>query len=160
MNVQPASSESPSRRRRLFVWLLPLVWTTVAWRNFSHPGDQFSGFAAGAMAGMWAISLPSEITTPAQFLTRVLVAGAATMALAGALLDRLHVRLVPWLIVVCIASGTILLTDIASHTSLQHALDSRGSYQAFLLPAINLGQYFASLVMFVFTGVTRHLRTA
>lgn len=71
------------RRRWLFVWYLPAVWTTVAWSNFFHPGDEYGGFAASSLAGLWILLVFDFSGNINHAFPPVLLAGAATVSVFG-----------------------------------------------------------------------------
>lgn len=134
------------RPRWLFVWFLPALWTSVAWLNFSHPGDEYGGFAVGSLAGLWIVILFDMGGEPARMLPPILVTGAATIAIAGFLLDKLRVPFLVWLVIAGNVAAALYLWSMSSFPSLERALSKNGSYAAYALPAINLGLYAATIV--------------
>lgn len=134
-------------RRRRFVWLLPLLWTPVAWFNFHHPGDEYGGFAAGSLAGLWIAILFDLGGNPGDLLPPILAAGVMTLAIAGLVLDKLRTPLGPWLFLWIAAAIGIFLWVHSQFPSPQRVIGKMGSYWALVLPAVNLGLYTATAVL-------------
>ncbi len=143
------------RPQRLCVWLLPVIWTAVAWTNFAYPGDEYGGFAVGSLAGIWILRLIQFTSDPLHMLPLVLVAGAATVAVAGFLMDKLRVPWAPWIVLMLGAATAFFLRWFGSFPSVERALSKNGSYEAYVLPSINMGLYAATITMLVGTGLYR-----
>lgn len=141
--------------RWLYVWLLPLVWTGVAWANFYHPGDEYGGFVVGSLAGVWIALVVKMTGSPNNMLPPLLMAGATTVALAGLMLDLLRVRWQYWSVLMLGAAMLLFAWSFGSYPSVQRALSKNGSIQAYIFPSINLGIYFASIVSIIVTACYR-----
>lgn len=145
------------RPRWLYVWLVPIVWTAVVWTNYRYPGDEYGGFGGGAMAGLWSLKVLG-ITDPHRMLPPILLAGAATVAAAGALMDKLRAPWVPWIVLMLTVSTAFFAWWFGSFPSVERALGKNGSYQAYVLPSINIGIYAATLVVLPCTAIYRFAR--
>jgi hypothetical protein len=141
--------------RRLFVWLAPLLWTTVAWFNFQHPGDEYGGFAAGSLAGLWIVILFDVGGSPANMLPLILGAGAVTVAIAGLVLDKLRAPPAPWLALLVVFAVGLCLWELQSYPSMEKAISKNGSYAAYVLPGVNLGLYAATIATAIGTAAYR-----
>jgi hypothetical protein len=145
----------PRRPRWFYIWLLPAVWTTVAWANFSHPGDEYGGFAAGSLAGLWIVILFDVGGSPGDMLPLILCAGAATVAVAGLVLDKLRAPFIPWAAIVVVVAPVLCLWQLSGFETLERAISKNGSIESYVLPAINLALYAATFVVAIGTGVFR-----
>ena len=143
------------RPRWLFVWFLPLVWTTVAWNNFAYPGDEYGGFGVGSLAGLWIFGVCDFGGNINRILPPVLFAGAATVAVFGLLLDRLRAPRRAWALVFASAAVSLYSWSFYSFPTVELALAKNGSYEAYILPSMNLGLYAATLTMLAGTGLYR-----
>lgn len=149
------------RPRLLFAWFLPLVWTTIASCNYYYPGDEYGGFYVGSMAGLWIAiiaDIAGAIATPQQGAVLVVTAGATTVAIAGWLLDKLRAPFIAWSVVFSIVATSLFAWSFGSFPSVERALAKNGSYEAYILPAMNLGLTFATLVTLVGAGGYRLMR--
>ncbi len=143
------------RRQRFFAWYLPAVWTIVAWNNFAHPGDEYGGLVAGTLAGLWILLFVGPIGDVRGTFLLVLAAGAPTVALAGWGLDKLRTPRAAWLALSLTLAGGLLLQAFASFPSIERALAKNGSYEAYILPAVNLGLTAATVSMILVVGLIR-----
>jgi hypothetical protein len=143
------------RPRRLFSWWLPLIWTSIAWMNFHYPGDEYGGFAAGSLAGLWIFLIIPQINDVKWALPFILLAGATTTGICGFVMDKLRVPSIAWLVLWLIAASSILAWAFYSFPSVERALAKNGSYAAYVLPAMNLGVYASTIVMVACTGLYR-----
>lgn len=143
------------RPRWFFAWYLPGVWTTVAWNNFAYPGDEYGGFAAGSLAGLWILFFFNSLGDVRTIFWLILAAGTPTMAIAGLGLDKLRAPRVAWLALCLAMAGALLFWALASFPSVDRALAKNGSYEAYILPAVNLGLTAATSTMLLFVGLVR-----
>jgi hypothetical protein len=143
------------RGQRFFVWYLPAAWTIVAWNNFAHPGDEYGGLVAGMLAGLWILLFIGPLGDVRGTFLLVLVAGAPTVAIAGWGLDKLRTPRVAWLALSLALAGGLLLQAFASFPSIERALAKNGSYEAYVLPAFNLGLTGATVTMLLVVGLVR-----
>jgi hypothetical protein len=143
------------RRRWFFVWYLPVVWTTVAWSNFYHPGDEYGGFAASSLAGLWILLVFDFSGNINQAFPPVLLAGAATVSIFGWLLDKLRAPRPLWGVLFAVVAVSLFCWSFFSFPSVERALAKNGSYEAYILPSMNLGLYAATLASLAGTGLFR-----
>jgi hypothetical protein len=148
------------RAGRTLVWVLPLVWTVCCWVNFHFPGDEYAGWVIGSVAGTWILMLgivknSGDINVFWDALGPALVAGAATMAVLGWLLDRLRAPLA------ILPLGTIpiasLMTWIAwrNYGSYKRLVGGMGSLTAVILPGINIGLTVTAVAAVLVLGAWR-----
>jgi hypothetical protein len=144
-----------SSRPRFFSWVLPILWGTIATFSFRYPGDEYGLFGVGSLSGLWALWLfPSlhQGVSPDRIFPVVLVAGVATMAVLGFLLDLLRCSRVAF-VITWLAAATILLAHVLSlFENYERALAKNGSPQAYVLYAANLSLLFASLLLLLITA--------
>lgn len=148
------------RRRWLYSWFLPLVFVTVAWHNFHYPGDEYAGFfLGGCLEGLWIFAIIDDngwgVDRAAVF---VVGAGAATVSVAGWLLDKLRVPYLAWCLLLWLTAGAVFAWSLSLFPTVERALAKNGSYEAYILPAINLGLIAATAVTFAGTGFFRVLQ--
>ncbi|MGH7139730.1 MAG: hypothetical protein ACREHD_28655, partial [Pirellulales bacterium] len=136
------------RPRWLYSWFLPLFWTTVAWNNFYYPGDEYGGFfLGGALPGLWIIAIVGSMGNVQHTAVLVVAAGAVTVAVAGWLLDKLRAPFVPWALLSLVSAAGLFAWSLSHFPTIERALAKNGSYEAYVLPALNVGLTFATLVM-------------
>lgn len=143
------------RPRWLFAWFLPLVWTTVGWNNLTHPGDEYGGFFSGSLAGLWIIAVVGSAGSVQRTGVFVLVAGSVTVAFAGWVLDKLKAPFLPWALLFLITAAVFFTRWFGSFPSVERALAKNGTYEAYLLPSLNLGLTMATLAILASTGLFR-----
>ena len=143
------------RPRWLYSWLLPLLWTTIAWNNFYHPGDEYGGFFVGSLAGLWVGMLVSSAGSVQRGAMLLVAAGAGSVATAGWILDKLRAPLIPWFCLFLATAAGLFAWSFGSFPSVERALAKNGSYEAYVLPSLNLGLTFATLAVLLATAVYR-----
>jgi hypothetical protein len=144
------------RPRWLYSWFLPLLWTTIAWNNYYHPGDEYAGFfSGGSLAGLWIIAIIGDAGAVHHTAVLVVATGAGTVAVAGWLLDKLRAPLIPWAFLFLLSAAGIFQRSFGSFPTVERALAKNGSYEAYILPSLNLGLIFATLVMLAATALHR-----
>jgi hypothetical protein len=143
------------RPRWFYSWFLPLLWTTIAWNNFCHPGDEYGGFFGGSLAGLWIIAIVGDAGSVLRGATFVVATGAGTVAIVGWLLDKLRAPLTPWAFLFSLTAAGLFALTFGQFPTVERALAKNGSYEAYILPSLNLGLTFAALVMLVATGLYR-----
>jgi hypothetical protein len=144
------------RPRWLYAWFLPLFWTTVAWNNFYYSGDEYSGFFfGGALPGLWIIAIVGSMGNVQHTAILVGAAGAGTVAIAGWILDKLRAPFVPWALLFLVTATGLFAWSMSRFPTIERALAKHGSYEAYVLPALNVGLIFATLVMVTGSGLHR-----
>jgi hypothetical protein len=135
------------KHRLLFTWLLPLIWTSVAAVNFRYPGDEYGGFGLGSLPGLWILLVTGPISDINRLLAPVLLTGAATMSVAGLLLDRLRVSMAAWSALTVVFGGLICWYWLQTFPSWERAMGKNGSLLAYLLPSFNAGLAASTVVL-------------
>ena len=78
-----------SRQRRMFIWLLPLVWSAIFLLSLAHPGGENAGLLWTGAPGIWILYICNS-------LAAVLAAGAAVVAAGGLVMDWVAVPVPRW----------------------------------------------------------------
>lgn len=145
-------SLAPPPPRPWFIWLLPAVFIGGCALGALWPGHSGQLFSIGALPGIWACFLWGAGVEPPASLLPTLLAGVPIIWFLGRLLDRLRADFRVWLAVVVVAavvSGYLLLQ---SHEDLETAIDHHGSLWAYVVCALQLGAFAATLVAMAFSG--------
>lgn len=145
-------------RHRFFIWLLPLAWALTSFAAVHRPGDEYGLWGAGALAGIWIVPLLGHAGSVWSLLPLVLAAGMATLAIVGALLDRLRTPRLGWMLAWAAAATAFCGLTIAAYPSYDRAISRNGSLLAYLLFASNMGLYAACGLMLLIMPVWRLLR--
>ncbi|HET6878544.1 MAG TPA: hypothetical protein VFI31_00130 [Pirellulales bacterium] len=143
------------RPRWLYAWFLPLLWTTIAWQNFYHPGDEYGGFFVGSLAGLWVGAFSINAGSVRQAAILVVAAGATSVATAGWILDKLRAPLAAWFCLFLVTAAGLFARSFGAFPSVERALAKNGSYEAYVLPSLNLGLTLATLAVLLATAVYR-----
>ena len=138
--------------RKLFAWLLPLWFVVGVLLAMQWPGRGWKLFSIGALPGVWATFLlgadvPGATGTVLGWVLPSLVVGAALTWLLGLLLDRLEADVRLWtgaLLLGAAVAGYVLLQG---YVDLDGAVDHHGSLFAFVICAMQLGSYGATLLL-------------
>ena len=137
----------PSRPRARFTWLLPAVFLVGSSLGSVWGGHGGQLFVIGALVGVWACFLLPNGADASGWLLPTLLGGVPILLLFGWLLDRLRADL--WLY----AAAGLLVSAVAGYALLQgygdfgHALDHHGGFLAYLICALQLGSYGATLLV-------------
>jgi hypothetical protein len=142
-------------RRWCYVWMLPLVWVLVSFAAANYPGDEYGLWGVGSMAGVWIIAIVGNVSSVWKLLPFVLVAGAASMAVVGLLLDLLRTPRRWWVILWGVTAVAFCVLTIASYPSYQRAMGKNGSLQAYIFFSLNMGLYATCLIMLLVMPVWR-----
>jgi hypothetical protein len=141
--------------RRYYRFVVPASWAILDGINFLYPGDEYGGFAASSLPGLWIMPLVDGPVHPVHFLAPILVAGSLTMAVLGWAMDRLRVPWIPWMLLLIAIAGTLEAYELQGCPSLERALMKFGSPAAIILPAINLGLLGSSVLSILIVGPYR-----
>ncbi|MBA3314048.1 MAG: hypothetical protein M3552_00225 [Planctomycetota bacterium] len=144
--------------RRLYTVAVPTVWAITSLVNFRFPGDEYGGWGAGSLPGLWVVPLIDG--SPLPLLPFVLVGGFVVMMALGAILDKLSSPWMPWYSIWLIAAGAIFGYSLSRFPSWDRAMSKNGSIEAYLLPALNLGLLFSTVTMILATGCYRLVKFA
>ena len=132
--------------RPFFAVLLPLVFAACCALGVAWPGHGGQLFTIGALPGAWLCFLTAGGADASALLLPALAGGVPILWFLGRLLDRLGTDALAW--VVALGAGTV----IAGYLLLQHyadlevAVDYHGSFLAFVVCAVQLGSYAATLI--------------
>ena len=141
--------------------VLPIVWVTVAAVSFQYPGDEYGLWAVGSAAGIWILWLFASLeagVAPGRILPSVLVAGVATMAVLGFVLDRLRsprVSLAVTWLVTTVFTVAFMLNQFDTY---ERAMAKNGSLQAYIFSAANLALLLVSLLFVLMTSIFAVIR--
>jgi hypothetical protein len=144
-----------SPQPRFFTWVLPILWGTIAAFSFHYPGDEYGLFGVGSLSGLWVLWLfPSlhQGVSPDSIFPVVLIAGVATMAVLGYLLDLLRCSRVAFVMTWLTVAAILLAHVLSLFDNYERALAKNGSPQAYLLYAANLGLLLASLLLLLISA--------
>lgn len=144
-------------RRPRFALALPLLWGASCVLGYRFPGDEFMLWALGSVAGIWVFLLIGDLDPGLPAAACVVLAGALTMAGAGALLDRLRM---PWKLWLPAAAAVAILVGelyLRSFPSAQQAVEKHGSLAAYWVFAAQAGSYAATLLGMICVGTWRLL---
>jgi hypothetical protein len=146
--------------RWFFLFALPAGWAALSLLHFHFPGDEYSLWAVSSIAGTWITFLLPNVGDIHQPWIRFNVAatGALVMAGAGWLLYRSGARKWLWTTVWLLAALIILVITLQSYPSLDQAIRKNGSWTAYILSALLLGTYAATLSSPLLTPLLRHLK--
>jgi hypothetical protein len=148
--------------RRFYVLTLPLLWGAIDFANFFYPGDEYGGWAASSLPGLWAAFFVSG--SALQMLPAILIAGLVVGAVFGWLMDRLAVPWGPWYLLWVVVGGMLFYWSVQDYPTWGRAMSKNGSIQAYILPSLNVGLMLSSIVCLFVTaaarGVSRVVRRA
>lgn len=145
--------------RRFYLCLLPLLWGTIDLVNFYYPGDEYSGWAASSLPGLWGAYF-SLGYSPSTAVLPVLLAGILVTAAFGWFMDWLRVPWSGWYAVWLIAAGLLFYWSVSHYPTWDRAISKNGSIQAYILPSLNVGLMFASVSYAFVTAAVRGVARA
>lgn len=137
----------PKTVRPRFTWLLPGWFVLACVLGTLWPGHGGQLFCIGALAGVWACYVVDAASEPVAWLWPALLGGTPILLLLGRLLDRLHADLRLWFVLVlatALAAGYALLQGFSE---LDRAIDYHGSLLSFVICALQLGGYGATIAL-------------
>lgn len=143
--------------RKTFVWLSPLWFVVGVLLAVQWHGHGWQLFSIGALPGVWATFLlgaevPGSGTSGANgtvlgWVLPSLLCGAAVMWLLGTLLDRLETDARLWLGALVLGAAVAGYVLLQGYNDLDGAIDHHGSFFAFVVCALQLGSYGATLLL-------------
>ncbi len=143
----------PQPVRPRFLWLLPLWFAVGSVIGSAVAGHNGQLYFIGALAGAWACALFDADITSSLGLLPTLFGGVPLLLLLGWLLDRLGAEVWLWGVAVALTSGLAGYVLIQGHADFDAAIAHHGSIFAYLICALQLGSYGATLiVLFVQAG--------
>lgn len=147
-----------TRPRWFFTAVLPIGWAIGNYLSFLHPGDEYGGWAASCLPVAWlAFALSGH---PRDMLRVILPVGIVELALFGMLMDRVRVRLLPWLLLWSVLTVALVAMTIRQYPTWERAMAKNGSFLAYLFPSLTVGMIVASVVMLAITLVIRLVEIA
>jgi hypothetical protein len=145
-------SLAPPPRRAWFAWFLPLVFAAGCALGALWPGHRGQLFSVGALPGIWASFLVGEGAEPPSSLLPTLLAGLPILWFLGRLLDRLGADFRIWLALAAIFAAGAGYWLLQGHGDLELAIDHHGSLQAYVVCALQLGAFAASVLTMALSG--------
>jgi hypothetical protein len=133
--------------RPRFTWILPAIFAAGAAFGTLWPGRGNHLFCIGVLAGIWACYLLDAAGGVDAWLLPALLGGVPILLLLGRLLDRLEVDLRLWTAAFAIFTTGAIYLLLQGFQELGHAIDHHGSFLAFLICALQLGSYGATLAL-------------
>lgn len=148
--LEPQSIRRYRRPHRyFFIWFLPVLWVCVAAVARSHPGDEYGLFLGGSVAGFWVEFLFREQGNVYAIMTRVMLAGAMTVSVAGWILDLLRVPRKAWFLLWMSLATFVCWYSVASFPSYANAITKNGSLTAYVCLSMNLGLYVSTILLMI-----------
>ncbi len=138
-----------------YTWLLPVVWAVVAFASAYYPGDEYGLLATGSVMGIWVLFLVKNSSGIWASLPLLLLAGGASMAVVGLLLDLLRTPRRLWIVLWLVLASLICLVYIESYPSYQRAMCKNGSLQAYIFFSLNAGLTVTCLILLLIMPVWR-----
>lgn len=137
----------PPRHRARFVWLLPLWFAIASSAGAFVPGHNGQLFVLGSLAGVWACSLVPVGEDALQWLVPTLIGGVPVLVLLGWFLDRVRAETWLWGTVLVLAAGLAGYVLLQGYGDFEAALEHHGGFTAYLICALQLGSYGATLAV-------------
>ncbi|MHC4087877.1 MAG: hypothetical protein ACYSU3_17690 [Planctomycetota bacterium] len=144
-------------KKYLYVWLLPLLWSTCSLLSFQFPGDEYAIYAVSSMAGTWAVVLFNIQGDIHDFSFRgtITTTGIVVMLITGFILAKLRVKIKLWFVLYITLAAVILATTINSYPSIEKALSKNGSWWAYIFGSLNLGLYASVILSVIITLIVK-----
>ena len=139
----------PMPVRLRFVWLLPLWFAIAAAIGSTVAGHGGQLYFIGALVGVWASALIGDGAESSLALIPTLLGGVPVLALLGWLLDRLGAELWLWLTAAALCAGLAGYLLLQGYSDIESAITHHGSVFAYLVCAMQLGAYGATLIVLV-----------
>lgn len=137
----------PKAVRPRFTWLLPTWFVLASALGAFWPGHGGQLFCIGALAGVWACLLVDAASEPVTWLWPALLGGTPILLLLGRLLDRLQADLRLWFVLVAATAAAAGYALLQGFSELDRAIDHHGSLLAFVICALQLGGYGATIAL-------------
>ncbi|HEB51626.1 MAG TPA: hypothetical protein ENI87_00050 [bacterium] len=139
------------RQVQVFRWLLPAWFLVGAGLAALWPGHGWQLFSIGALPGVWLSFLLDAGVDDAGWvwLLPALLGGAPLLWFLGGMLDRIGTDVRLWSLAALVSAagaGFLLLT---AHADLDAAFAAHGGLLPFVICALQLGGYGATLLLLV-----------
>lgn len=146
-------------KQYFFTIILPIMWATVSFVSYFHPGDEYGMYVYCNIIGVWPYFIfHGPAIQSLLFPTMAAVTGGLIMAAVGFGLDKLRVNQWFWGISWLIISVLLFFLMINQYPTIQKALSKNGSWTAYIAGAINCAIYLSVLVSIGFWMVTLQSR--
>ncbi|MBL8733407.1 MAG: hypothetical protein JNN13_13635 [Planctomycetes bacterium] len=132
--------------------LLPVAFVVLSVLGAMVPGHAGKLFAIGALPGVWAGFLVTGGEQAGSWLLPTLLAGAPLLWFLGRLLDRLRADLTLWSVAAVVVTMGAGYTLLQGYADLEAAVLKQGSFFAFVVCALQLGCYGATVVALALSG--------
>lgn len=136
--------------RTRFIWILPVLFAVGTTLGTVWPGHGNTLFCVGALAGIWACYLLGASGDVESWLLPALAGGVPILLLLGLLLDRIETDLRIWFAVLCLVSAATAYVMLQGFPEVGQAIEYHGSLAAFVVCAVQLGSYGATVVLLAF----------
>jgi len=144
------------KKRRFFVWLLPVLWGACSLIHYRFPGDEYGMYGISSIVGLWTIFIikVGDSNNP-MFPISIALAGAIVMTGVGWFMDWMRIWKKLWVITFAICAIGVFAISILSFPSIERALQKNGSLWAYILFSINIGVYLSVIFSMSLTSIGR-----
>jgi len=138
-----------------FLLAVPGLWVACSLIHFQFPGDEYTLWAIGSMAGSWIFLLLPNVGDIHQGWIRCSVAGtgALVMTMVGWILCGLNVRKRIWIGLWAVGAVVWSGFMMSRFTSPAEALAKNGSWWTYFFSTAMMAVYFAILLTLMGGGV-------
>jgi hypothetical protein len=140
-------------KKYFFTLLLPIIWATVSFVSYYHPGDEYGMYVYSSIIGTWLFFFVKNIRIQSIFFPiAVALTGGIAVALIALCMDRLRVNRWLWLVCWIVFSVIIFIFSINQYPTIEKALYKHGSWMAYITFSLNVALYVS-----IFFSVIMHL---
>jgi len=143
------------KKRRFFVWLLPVLWAACSLIHHHFPGDEYWMYCISSTVGLWALFIKVGDSNNPMFPISIAIAGAIVMTGVGWFMDWMRIWKKLWVIIFAICVIGIFAISILSFPTIKRALQKNGSIWAYILFSINIGMYLSVIMAVNLTSISR-----
>ena len=137
-------------KQTFYIFVFPILWASVSFVSYFHPGDEYAMYAISNIIGIWPILIFQldihSLLTP----TIVALIGGSAMVIVGFGMDRLRVNRWVWCGAWLIITILLFILAITPYPSIEKALSKNGSLTAYIAGSMNIGLYFSIVVSVIF----------
>jgi len=145
-------------KRFFYMAVLPILWASVSFVSYYHPGDEYAMYAVSSIIGIW----PFYLIQPDihSLVTPIIVAcvGGFIMMIVGFGMDRLRVNRWIWCGVWLFFSILLCFNAIHGYPTIKKALAKNGSWTAYIAGSMNMGLYLSVIVSVFITFLVLLIR--
>ena len=144
-------------KKFLYIWLIPLLWSTTSLLALQFPGDEYGMYAISSIVGLWPIFIfhPSGSPSEFQFWFLITSGGAIVMAAMGLLMSAIKVKIKLWLPLYVVFAVTICVLSLCQYPSYSRAMSKNGSIWAYIFSSANMGLYLSIILSTVIQGIIK-----